>query len=111
MPLFEQFNRVSTVKEGVDLGSMEFRKLRDFVGRDIYVDGFFFTHSKYGEQVVVVGNGYKINMPAKAVDDFKKISGNKELHEAVLNGHLMITSITIKALAKGDAVNYIYKDC
>lgn len=111
MPLFEQFNKVSTVKEGIDLGSMEFKKLKDFVGQNIYVDGFFFTHSKFGEQVVVVGNGYKINMPNKAVEDFKKMAGSKELLNAILTGHLMITSIYLKPMQRGEAVMYTYKDC
>lgn len=111
MPLFEQFNRVSTVKEGIDLGSMEFKKLRDFAGQDVHVDGFFFTRSKFGEQVVVVGNGYKINMPGRAVEDFKKMSGNKELLNAILSGHLMITSIVVRSGPRGESVSYTYKDC
>lgn len=106
--MFEEFNRVSTVKEGIDLGSMEFRKLKEFIGQTIHVDGFFFTQGKYGEQVVVVGNGYKINMPAKAVEDFKKMRADKPTLEAILSGHLIITSI---ALTPKGSVNYLYKDC
>ena len=70
MALFEKLNRKSTVKEGIDLQSMEFKNIREFEGQTIHVDGFFFTRGTYGEQVVVVGNGYKINMPKKAVEDF-----------------------------------------
>lgn len=107
MGMFEQFNRVNTVREGIDLGSMEFRKLREFAGQSIHVDGFFFTRSKFGEQVVVVGNGYKINMPAKAVEDFKKMMAQKDIFNAIMTGHLMIE---VSLTPKGNA-SYVYKDC
>ena len=107
MGMFEQFNRVNTVREGIDLGSMEFRKLREFAGQSIHVDGFFFTRSKFGEQVVVVGNGYKINMPGRAVEEFKKMMGSKELLDAILSGHMMIQ---VSLTPKGNA-SYVYKDC
>ncbi len=110
MALFEKFNRVSTVREGIDLGSMEFKNIRDFAGQTIYVDGFFFTRGKYGEQVVVVGNGYKINMPNKAVEDFKKMMADKPTLEAILNGQLTITSIYVRNTPRGNIVNYTYKD-
>lgn len=110
MALFENFNRKNTVRDGIDLGSMEFKNIRDFVGQDIYVDGFFFTHGKYGEQVVVVGNGYKINMPGKAVEDFKKMQEDAGLLDAILNGRLMITSIHVKTTPRGSMVLYLYKE-
>lgn len=111
MAIFEQFNRVNTIKEGMDLTNMEFRKLREFVGQDVYVDGFFFTHGKYGEQLVVVGNGYKINMPNKAIQDFKKMQSDPATLDAIMKGHLKITSIALRSTPKGDTVNYLYKDC
>ena len=52
-----------TVKEGIDTKKYVFVPLRDFIGKVIKVDGFFFTNSKYGKQAVVVGNGCNINMP------------------------------------------------
>lgn len=109
--MFEKFNRVNTVKEGLDLSSMEFKKLREFAGQEIHVDGFFFTHGMYGEQLVVVGNGYKINMPGKAVNDFKKMMEDKPTLEAILSGHLKITSIVVKSTPRGERLDWIYKDC
>lgn len=109
--MFEKFNRVSTVKEGIDLSTMEFKKLREFTGQEVYVDGFFFTHGKYGEQLVVVGNGYKINMPNKAVEDFKKMMEDKPTLDAIMNGHLKISSIVLQNTPRGERLNYVYKDC
>ena len=81
--MFNELNtqHVATVKEGIDTDSMEFKPLADFEGQTVKVDGFFFTRSKkYNvDQVVVVGNGYKINMPARAVDVFKSIRDNENM--------------------------------
>lgn len=108
MALFEKFNHKSTIKEGIDLGSMEFKNIRDFVGQTIHVDGFFFTRGKYGEQVVVVGNGYKINMPGKAVEDFKAMQEDEATLNAILNGQLSITNISTRTTPRGSMVMYKY---
>ena len=92
--MFEKYNKsVTTIREGIDLQSMSFVKLSQFVGQTIHVDGFFFTSGDYGKQVVVVGNGYKINMPARAVEIFESIQNNPEELEAVLAGKLKIVNI------------------
>ena len=43
--MFEKFNKQyqNTVKEGIDTDSMEFVKLKEFEGKTIKVDGFFFV--------------------------------------------------------------------
>lgn len=106
--MFEKYNRTtSTIREGIDLEGMQFVKLSAFVGKNIKVDGFFFTNGDYGKQVVVVGNGYKINMPARAVEDFESIQKSPEELQAVLDGHLMITNI--QALKK--TTGYKLADC
>ena len=97
--LFDHYNKsVSTIREGIDLQSMQFVKLAAFEGKTVKVDGFFFTNGDYGKQVVVVGNGYKINMPARAVEQFESIQANEEELQAVMDGKLMITDI--RALKK-----------
>lgn len=108
MALFEKLNRKSTVKEGIDLQSMEFKNIREFEGQTIHVDGFFFTRGTYGEQVVVVGNGYKINMPKKAVEDFKTIEEDETMLNAVLDGKLTISNIVVKTTPRGIRVHYKY---
>ena len=112
--MFNELNKQfsNTVKEGIDTDSMDFAPLSDFIGKTIKVDGFFLTKSKYGEQVVVVGNGYKINMPKRATETFKSIRSNEFMLKAVLEGHLEIINITpVKAKSGKDTVAYELHDC
>ena len=120
--MFEKFNLTNTIRDGVDISEMEFRPLSDFVGYKVKVDGFYFNNKgNFGEQLVVIGNGYQINMPKRAVKDFKEIANNKTMLNAVLSGHLMITDIAtkevevfddeIQARVKKVTPIYILKDC
>lgn len=112
--MFNELNKqyTSTVKDGIDTDAMEYAPLSDFVGKTVKVDGFFFTKSKYGEQVVVVGNGYKINMPKRATETFKGIRSNEEQLKAVLAGHLELINITpVTAKNGNDTVAYELHDC
>lgn len=112
--MFNEMNKqyTNTVKEGIDLAKMEFKPLREFVGKTLKVDGFLITKGDYGEQVAIVANGYKINFPKRAVDQFKDIRGNKEMLEAVLSGHLEIINITpVKAKNGSETTAYELHDC
>lgn len=105
---FENANKRSTVREGIDTQAMEFKPLKDFCGQTVRVDGFFFTNGRYGKQCVVVGNGYLINMPARATDDFEKWSQDKAAVDAILGGHLALTSIKMLDTKNGTTVIYNY---
>lgn len=113
--LFENLNTFArTIKEGIDIQALAFRPLKDFRGYDLYVDGFFFTKGNYGEQVVVVAHtldnvGIKVNMPSRAVEQFKNIQANKEMLDAVLTGHLMLTGIRETKTKNGTTTAYEYK--
>ena len=110
--MFEKLNtKVQTVRDGVNTEEMEFAGLKEFAGKTVNVDGFFFTKGQYGEQVVVVGNGYKINMPERCVEEFKQIRDNAELLNAVLEGHLCLKNIKRKATNKGVTYIFDYADC
>lgn len=112
--MFNEMNKqfTNTIKEGIDVSAMEFKGLKEFAGKTIKVEGFFFTKGDYGEQVVVVGNGYKINFPKRAVDLFKEIRSDKAKLDAVLNGKLEIINISpIKAKNGSDTVAYELHDC
>ena len=114
--MFNELNtqHVQTVKEGIDTDAMDFKPLLFFEGQTVKVDGFFFTRSqKYKtDQVVVVGNGYKINMPARAVETFKAIRDNEFMLKAVLEGKLELINIKpIKAKNGNDTVAYDLHDC
>lgn len=112
--MFNELNKqfVNTVKEGIDTENMEFKKLNDFIGKTIKVDGFWISKGKFGEQVVVVGNGYKINMPGRAVDTFKAIRENEFMVKAVLEGHMEIINIAAVTAKNGnETVSYELHDC
>lgn len=93
--MFERLNRngSAVLPPDIKLEELEFVKLSRYVGKVIPVKGYFFTNGQFGKQVVVVGLGKKINMPARAVEQFEKISEDTELKEAVLTGGLQINNI------------------
>lgn len=103
---FNNLNKRSTVKEGIDTREMEFKPLKDFCGQRIKCDGFFFTDGKYGKQVVLVGNGYLINMPNRTVNQFEEIAANAEAVDAVLTGHLVIKDIKMVDTRNGKTTAY-----
>lgn len=86
-------NGNSYVREGIDTRSQEFAPLKNFTDQTIRVDGFFFTNGNYGKQVVVVGEGFNINMPARALVQFEAIAADPEMVKAVLAGKLIINEI------------------
>ena len=92
--MFKSLNKGNSyVREGIDTRSQEFAPLKNFIGQTIRVDGFFFTNGDYGKQVVVVGEGFNINMPARALDQFEAIAADPEMVKAVLAGKLIINEI------------------
>ena len=103
---FNILNKRSTVREGIDTQEMEFKPLKDFCGQKIRCDGFFFTDGKYGKQVVVVGNGYLINMPARAVYQFEEIADSTEAVDAVLEGRLVLKDIKMIDTRNGKTTAY-----
>lgn len=92
--MFDEMNYQSTVREDVDTASMEYIKLKDILAKgvkEILVDGFFFSNGKFGKGLVVVGSGYKINMPSHAVKKFEAIASDPEKVQAVLDHKLKLT--------------------
>jgi hypothetical protein len=109
--MFESLNKRSTVCAGINTQDMEFAPLKDFCGQHFVCEGFFFTDGKYGEQVVVVGAGYLINMPKRAVEQFHKIEQDEDMVQAVLNHHLLITDIRMIDTRNGKTTAYTLADC
>lgn len=109
--MFESLNKRSTVCNGINTQDMEFAPLKDFCGQHFVCEGFFFTDGKFGEQVVVVGAGYLINMPARACEQFHKIEQDKDMLQAVLNKHLLITDIRMIDTRNGKTTAYTLADC
>lgn len=108
---FEDLNTNSkkTIKDGIKLDSMNFVPLKDFIGKEIPVDGFFFTDGKYGKQAVVVGCNVKINVPKRFTDDFLKIRDDKDALEQVIAGKLVLTNIREIEAKNGKTVTFDYK--
>lgn len=104
---FGNLNKRSTVREGINTQDMEFKPLKEFCGQRIKCDGFFFTDGKYGRQVVVVGNGYLINMPSRAVEQFDEIAQNNDAMDEVLKGHLVLKDIKLIETRNGQTTAYI----
>lgn len=96
------------VREGVDTRANDFAKLDAFCGNELPVDGFFFTQSKYGKQVVVVSGKYNINMPARAVEQFEAIAADPVLKQGVIDGKLKL--IGIKLLPEYKTTGYELAD-
>lgn len=113
--MFKELNSVRTIKEGIKLEDLQFRKLKEFTGKTLAVDGFFFTNGDYGKQLVVVARdnegGWKVNMPNRAIDQFEEIKANKEMLAAVLEGHLQITDISEAKVGRGITTVYTLADC
>lgn len=109
--MFEKFNQfTNTIKEGIDLQSMEFTPLKSFIGQSVIVDGFFFTNGRYGKQLVVVGNGYKINMPSREVKTFEAFMEDSNIMNAIFDGRLALTDIREKTTKNGTTVVFKYAD-
>lgn len=111
--MFKELNKnfKSTIKEGTDLQSLEFKKLKDFIGESVIVDGFFFTDGDFGKQVVVVGNGYKINLPARYVEQFEEIQKDDDLVQAMFEGHMMMADIRSIKTKQGYTTGFDFEDC
>lgn len=109
--LFEKFNRGrnGVIKENVKLEEMQFKKLKDFKGETLNVDGYFFTNGDYGLQVCAIANGCKINLPKRAVDMFIAIDNDEEMKKAVEDGRLIITNIDEIKTKKGMTTSFEFK--
>ena len=109
---FKRFNKGNSyVREGINTREQDFCPLSNFIGQKIRVDGFFFTNGEFGKQVVVVGEGFNINMPSRALEQFEAIAADQEALDDVLAGKLIITDIkTGKSKTGRDTVFYTLDD-
>lgn len=109
--MFKNLNKGNSfVREGIDTRSQEFAPLKNFIGQTIRVDGFFFTNGDYGKQVVVVGEGFNINMPARALDQFEAIAADADMVKAVLSGKLIINDIKAGKAKNGNPTTFYSLD-
>lgn len=109
---FESKNKGSkkTVRDGINTESMTFKPLKEFVGKTLRLDGFFFTKGKYGEQVVVIAEDTKINLPKRFTEDFKEFRDNDEALSDILAGKLQLVNIREIDANEGKTVTFDYKN-
>ena len=86
-------SKIVVLSDGIETDKMEFVPLKNYIGKTVKVDGFFFTKSKYGEQVVIVGEGFLINIPKRYTVDFKAIRDDASMLQGVLDGKLTLANI------------------
>lgn len=109
--MFKGLNKGNSyVREGIDTRSQDFAPLKNFIGQTIRVDGFFFTNGDYGKQVVVVGEGFNINMPSRALEQFEAIAADPEMVAAVMAGKLIINDIKAGNSKKGNPTTFYSLD-
>ena len=114
---FESMNHnKKTMKDGLNLDQMgDFVSWKNYIGQDICVDGFFFTKTKYGDQVVIVGHSAqipdikKINIPKRFVEPFKQIRDNDEALEQVIAGKLVLANVRELDSENGHTGTFDYK--
>lgn len=105
--LFEKLNQnVRTVKSDIDLSVLPFKSIKDYIGQDIAVDGFFFTEGRYGKQVVIVGNGAKINIPSRYVKQFELVQESSDMLDAVLKGQLVLKNVKASNTRNGSTTTF-----
>ena len=107
---FESMNKgfKKTIRDGINTEDMKFKPLRDFIGKTLNVDGFFFTDGKWGKQAVIIADGSKINMPKRCVKEFEQIRDNDEALQQVMEGKLIITDIKPFDADDGKTVVFSY---
>ena len=111
---FGKYNKVSkrTIKEAIDLDKLGegFKDLKDYIGKEIVVDGFYFTDKgKYGKQVVLVADNSRINIPKRYVEQFEAIRDNKEALDDLIAGHVALTDIEEIDSKNGKTVAFAFK--
>lgn len=110
---FEALNKgnKSTIKDGIKTDEMSFVSVKEFIGKEIKPDGFFFTDKgKYGRQVVIVAEGKKINVPKRYTETFEGIRDNDETLSDFLGGKVIITNIRELDAKEGKTVAFDFKN-
>lgn len=94
----------STINETVEMAKKEvdgqlvniYKNLKDYVGKEVSVCGYYIRDSKYGKQVTVQNSddGCFVNLPKYMTKDFEGFT--LEQKKAVLNGELVLKDIKTK---------------
>ena len=106
---FSKLNKANGVRPAdFNTEDFEFTHIREYVGKDIPVKGFFFTVGKKGKQVVIITDDCFVNMPARAVEEFEALESDPEAVKAILNGELVLTDIEYPVMTKSGNETTVY---
>lgn len=91
--MFNEMNKKATrtVNESINTKELPWTKLKEFIGRDIQIFGYFFTNGDYGKQLVCVSEDYLINMPNRYVRQFEDF--DDDIKNGIVNGGLTLSNI------------------
>ena len=100
---FASLNKGGTMPAGVDTTGLEYEPLKNFIGKTIRVDGFYFsTKGKYGKSVAILSEGHLINFPNWVVPQFEEIAADKNLIAEMFAGKCGVTNIEKIDTGKGN---------
>lgn len=100
---FASLNKGGTMPNGVDTTGLEYEPLSNFIGKEIKVNGFYFsTKGKYGKSVAVLSEGHLINFPNWSVPYFEEIAASREMVADMFAGKCIIKNIESKDTGKGN---------
>lgn len=118
---FEELNKHTgnaILPEDLDLTLLEFKPLKEYVGEEIVIRGFFISNGQFGEQVAVYARtkrepgGIKINIPKRYVEQFRLILNDTDSKVQILNGNVKMVNIkTVKTKKGQDSVSFEFKNC
>lgn len=77
----------------VNTDGFEFKKISEFIGKEVPVKGYFFTKGKFGEQIVVITTDCLINMPGRSADEFRTVFSNPDNMASLMDGKIKLTNI------------------
>ena len=108
--MFSKFNKKRTINAGIDTTNFEFKPLKDFVGEEVVVYGYFFTEGQYGKQVVLVAKDCFVNMPMRATEEIENMISFEGVSEAIIEGKMKLCNIEVMKAKKGTTTIYEYGD-
>lgn len=107
--MFKEKNTKSTVNPAINTKEFDFKKLSEYIGKEIRLYGFFFTKGKFGKQVVAVTKDCLVNLPARCVEDFENFT-DEEI-DAIKSGKMVLVNIAEFDSESGKTVIFDYDDC
>lgn len=91
-----------------DLQNLPFVNLKDYVGKEIKVEGYVFSEGNWGTQVAIIAQGKKINLPKRYAEKF--LAFTDEEKKAVIDGKLILKDIKEMNTNNGTTTVFTFAD-